>query len=188
MIERLGDRAVRIPRPASAAPRALVAEIRTWPGVVDVVVARDTIGVYFADAPHLDEARIAGLAQLPDLVTPAREHVLRAVYDGEDLAELGDDTARIHAAGIYTVETMGFMPGFAYLGGLDPRLAALQRRATPRTRVPGGSIGIAGGYTAVYPFESPGGWHLIGRVVDTPMFGPDGSLLALGDRVRFVPA
>jgi UPF0271 protein len=188
LIEKLGDRALRIARPAGTAPRAIVREIRTWPGVIDVVVARDKIAVYFASTPSLDEARVAALAELPDLSEPPRELELRAVYDGEDLAALGEDTARLHAAATYTVETMGFMPGFAYLAGLDARLAAVPRRATPRTRVPAGSIAIAGGYTGVYPFDSPGGWHLIGHVVGARMFGDGGSLLALGDRVRFVPA
>ena len=91
--------------------------------------------------------------------------------------------AAIHAAGSYEVDTMGFQPGFAYLVGLDPRIAQ-PRRATPRARVPAGALGIAGDYTGVYPFASPGGWNLIGRVVE-PMWTPDGPRLALGDRVQF---
>lgn len=194
MIERLGDRAVRFARPAVPA-RALVREIRSWPGVVDVVIARDDIGVYFTGAPMLDPARIAALASLPDLSEPPREHELRALYDGEDLAAVAaaiaatpDELVSLHASRTYTVEVMGFMPGFAYLTGLDPRLASLSRRSTPRTRVPAGSVGIAGGYTGVYPFDSPGGWHLIARVLETRMFDDRGPLLALGDRVRFIPA
>ena len=188
MVERLGDRAVRLPRPPGSA-RALVAAIKVWPGVVDVVVARDTIGVYFDREPVVDAVRIAALAPLPADAAPVRDIVLQAVYDGPDLAELarttGVDVIAVHAAAEYTVETMGFAPGFAYLTGLDPALH-VPRRTTPRTRVPAGSLAIAGGYTAVYPFDSPGGWHLIGRVVDVRMFGPNGALLALGDRVRFV--
>ena len=72
------------------------------------------------------------------------------------------------------------------LAGLPPELE-LPRRTTPRTRVPAGSIAIAGLHTAVYPFDSPGGWHLIGSITGVQMFGPDGPLLHLGDRVRFVP-
>ena len=68
-----------------------------------------------------------------------------------------------------------------------PAPLALPRRATPRPRVPAGAIAIAGGYTAVYPFASPGGWHLLGNVIDTPMFSAAGPALALGDRVRFAP-
>jgi len=199
-IERLGDRAVRFARPAVPA-RALVREIRSWPGVIDVVVARDDVGVYFADVPRVDPARVAALASLSDVPEPPREHELRAIYDGEDLAALvaevtartsravtRDELAALHSSRIYTVETMGFLPGFAYLAGLAPELAAVARRATPRTRVPAGAIGIAGGYTGVYPFDSPGGWHLLGRVVAVRMFDERGPLLALGDRVRFIPA
>ena len=188
MIDPLGDRAVRFPRPAGSA-RALVQTIKQWPGVIDVVVARDAIGVYFDREPVVDAAQIAALAALPADEAAARDIVLQAIYDGPDLAEVGRttgvDVVAQHAAATYTVETMGFAPGFAYLTGLDPALH-VPRRTTPRTRVPAGSLAIAGGYTAVYPFDSPGGWHLIGRVA-TPMFGPNGPLLALGDRVRFVP-
>jgi 5-oxoprolinase (ATP-hydrolysing) subunit A len=188
----LGDRAIRFARPAGVSSRALVTAARAWPGAIDVVVARDDIAVYFAATPHVTARDIAALAALPDDAAPAREHVLRAVYDGPDLAEVAAasgmsvaDVIAVHAAGEYTVETMGFLPGFAYMTGVDPRLA-LPRRATPRTRVPAGAIAIAGGYTSVYPLASPGGWHLLGHT-EVVMFGPDGALLGLGDRVRFAP-
>nr|HEX4315073.1 carboxyltransferase domain-containing protein [Kofleriaceae bacterium] len=187
---RLGDRAVRFARPPGVGARAIVRAARAWPGVVDVVVAMGDVAVYF-DAPvaTVDGARIAGLAQLGDDGEPAREVELRAVYDGADLdelsRELGVDVAAIHATGAYRVESMGFQPGFAYLVGLDARIAA-PRLATPRARVPAGAIGIAGELTGVYPAESPGGWRLIGRVVDAPMLGDAGPRLELGDRVRFV--
>ncbi len=185
----LGDRAVRFARPPGATPRALVREIRSWPGVTDVVVAWDDVAVYFDGPPRIDPVRVVELESLPDLSEPVREHELRAIYDGEDLAGLGGaEVARLHASCVYTVATMGFLPGFAYLIGLPPELAAWPRRPTPRPRVPAGAIGVAGGFTGVYPFESPGGWNLIGRVVDVQLFDERGSLLALGDRVRFVPA
>ena len=93
-----------------------------------------------------------------------------------------------HAGGEYTVALIGFMPGFPYMSGLDEALEQ-PRRSTPRARVPAGSVGIAGGQTGIYPFDSPGGWQIIGR---TPlrMFNPETrppSLLRAGDRVRFVP-
>ena len=189
-MKRLGDRAVRFARPAGVGARAIVRAARAWPGVVDVVVAMGDVAVYF-DAPGfaIDDARIAALAAVGGDDGPAREVELRAVYDGADLEELsrerGVDVAAVHASGAYRVEAMGFQPGFAYLVGLDARIAA-PRLATPRARVPAGAIGIAGEVTGVYPFASPGGWRLIGRVVDGPMFGDDGPRLALGDRVRFV--
>jgi KipI family sensor histidine kinase inhibitor len=192
----LGDRAIRFARPARSA-RAVVHAVRAWPGVVDVVVTRDDVAAYLAAEP--DRARdawsprIAALADASDDPAPARDVVLDVIYDGPDLAEVAAaiggspaDVCALHAGADYAVEMMGFSPGFAYLTG-TPAPLALARRPTPRSRVPAGSLAIAGGYTAVYPFDSPGGWHLIGRIAGAPMFGPAGARLALGDRVRFAP-
>lgn len=188
----LGDRAVRFPRPAGVAPRAIMEAVRGWAGVTDVVVAHADVAVYFDAEPAVDPAAIESLARLDDARAPARSIDLPAVYDGPDLAAVAEaagvsveEVSRLHAAAVYVVDTMGFAPGFAYLTGLDPRLH-VPRRDTPRTRVPAGSIALAGGYTGVYPFDSPGGWHLIGRVVGVRMFDEAGALLRLGDRVRFV--
>jgi KipI family sensor histidine kinase inhibitor len=83
---------------------------------------------------------------------------------------------------------LGFLPGFPYMGDLPPQLA-LPRRANPRVRVPPGSVAIATTLTAIYPFESPGGWHLIGatpiRLFDPALDPP--ALLAAGDAVEFDP-
>ncbi len=92
-----------------------------------------------------------------------------------------------HTAGVYTVAMIGFLPGFPYLEGLAPTLHT-PRRAAPRTNVPAGSVGIGGGSTGVYPFNSPGGWQVIGR---TPraLFSArrtPPALLAPGDLVHFV--
>jgi KipI family sensor histidine kinase inhibitor len=188
----LGDRAIRFARPERSA-RTLVRAVRAWPGVIDVVVARSEVAAYFAAEPRVDPAWIAALASAPDDPEPGRDVALPAAYNGPDLADVAaalgrtvDDVCALHAGATYTVETMGFSPGFAYLSGL-PAALELPRRTTPRTRVPAGTIAIAGLSTGVYPFDSPGGWHLIGSVVGIKMFGPDGPLLQLGDRVRFVP-
>ncbi|WP_035059950.1 5-oxoprolinase subunit PxpB [Andreprevotia chitinilytica] len=120
---------------------------------------------------------------------------LPVTYDGEDLADVATHTgldipeviAR-HSAPEYTVFCLGFLPGFAYLGGLDETLAC-PRRATPRQKVPVGSVGIGGSQTGIYPLASPGGWQLIGRT-EIQLFLPGESppvLLAPGDTVRFVP-
>lgn len=190
----LGDRAIRFPRPAAASARAIVRAARAWPGVVDVVVAARDVAVYFDGAPAIDPALVRALDAAVDEGDPPRELTLPAIYDGPDLDEVARaasrsvaDVVALHSAAVYTVDTMGFAPGFAYLTGV-PAPLHLPRRATPRTRVPAGSIAIAAGHTAVYPFDSPGGWHLLGRVAPpTRMFGPDGALLRLGDRVRFAP-
>jgi KipI family sensor histidine kinase inhibitor len=188
----LGDRAIRFARPDRSA-RAIVRAVRAWPGVVDVVVARLDVAAYFAGPPAVTAALLDALASAPDDPEPVRDLELRAVYNGPDLEHVAaatgrhpDDVRALHAAATYTVETMGFSPGFAYLSGL-PAALELPRRTTPRTRVPAGSLAIAGLQSAVYPFDSPGGWHLIGAVVGVRMFGLDGPMLRLGDRVRFVP-
>jgi KipI family sensor histidine kinase inhibitor len=116
--------------------------------------------------------------------------------DGPDLAEVADRTGRsepeviaLHAAHEYRVFLVGFVPGFPYLGVLPAELE-LPRRATPRVRVPSGSVAIAGRQTGIYPFPTPGGWHLIGRT-DAPIWDArrdPPALLAPGARVRFVPA
>ncbi|ASJ04931.1 MULTISPECIES: 5-oxoprolinase subunit PxpB [Thermococcus] len=99
-----------------------------------------------------------------------------------------DDVIEIHSKPVYRVYFLGFLPGFAYLGGMDERIAA-PRLERPRLKVPAGSVGIAGKQTGIYPIESPGGWRLIGR---TPLrlFNPEKeppTLLQPGDRVKFVP-
>ena len=97
------------------------------------------------------------------------------------------EIVRAHAEATYEVAVVGFLPGFAYLRGLDPRLV-VPRRATPRPRVPALSVAIAGPYTGIYPFASPGGWSLLGTVVGfVPFDGASGARLRLGDGVRFEP-
>ena len=95
---------------------------------------------------------------------------------------------RLHASVTYRVYMIGFSPGFAYLGSVPEQIAA-PRLDTPRTRVPAGSVGIAGRQTGIYPSETPGGWRLIGRT-EEQLFEPHASppaLLRPGDCVRFVP-
>ncbi len=94
----------------------------------------------------------------------------------------------LHSSSTYLVYFLGFVPGFAYLGGL-PEALVTPRLATPRRKVPTGSVGIAGSQTGVYPFSTPGGWRLLGRT-PVSMFRADRnelSLLSIGDRVRFTP-
>jgi inhibitor of KinA len=98
------------------------------------------------------------------------------------------EVIRIHAGGTYLVYMIGFVPGFAYLGGMSSRIA-MPRRDSPRPKIPAGSVGIAGEQTGVYPLEVPGGWRIIGRT-PLPLFLPEQSppsLLRAGDLVQFVP-
>lgn len=93
----------------------------------------------------------------------------------------------IHTGSEYTVYAVGFVPGFPYLGTLDPRLN-VPRRETPRIRIPGGSVGVAQRQTGIYPFSSPAGWQIIGRT-DVMLFNPrqePHSLMQIGDRVKFI--
>ncbi|KRF21571.1 hypothetical protein ASG93_09440 [Paenibacillus sp. Soil787] len=113
---------------------------------------------------------------------------------GPDLADVAayhhvskKEIVNLHASQVYPVYMIGFAPGFPYLGGLNDKLAT-PRKSVPRTRIPVGSVGIGGAQTGIYPFETPGGWNLIGR---TPLalFRPESdppSLLKVGDQVRFV--
>jgi KipI family sensor histidine kinase inhibitor len=116
-------------------------------------------------------------------------------YDGADLADVAqrsgmsvDELIAVHSGRDYSAIFLGFLPGFAYCGRLDPRIVA-PRLARPRERVPAGAVAVADGQTAVYPFASPGGWQLIGST-DAVMFDPrarEPARLRAGDRVRFVP-
>lgn len=196
--ERFGDAAFRMRRPAGGSARILLAALHDVPGVVDALVTEEHALVTFepASPPSIDSLATAlrPAVRAPDGQNVPREHVLRVRYDGPDLDEVarasGMTVARVvdvHAAPTYEVAFVGFLPGFAYLRGLDPRLQ-LPRRTTPRPRVAALSLGIAGPYAGVYPFASPGGWNLLGTVVAfVPFDGTHGAHLQLGDRVRFTP-
>jgi len=99
-----------------------------------------------------------------------------------------DEVIQRHACGRYVAQLIGFLPGFAYLGGVDPALA-VPRLSTPRPKVPAGALGITGGQCAMYPTASPGGWNLIGRS-PRRLFDPAQDppcMIQLGDEVRFIP-
>jgi KipI family sensor histidine kinase inhibitor len=175
---------------------ALAAAVAERPGVTEVVPAARTVLVRGEPA-----ALRALAATVPDLSAEAAagadgdEVVLPVDYDGPDLAGTAAELAlapeeliRRHAAGRYVVAFCGFAPGFAYLTGLAPELHA-PRLAEPRTRVPAGSVGIAGEFTGVYPRPSPGGWRLLGRT-DVQLWDIERTppaLLSPGTRVRFGP-
>jgi KipI family sensor histidine kinase inhibitor len=204
-IEPLGDRALTIrlgdsmDRALAALARGVAARLRAIPGVEEAVPGYATVTAFYNPAATSYASLASVLAPMvsptaPEASTHA-EHVIPVRYDGPDLDEVARRTGLTpsqvverHAAGAYTVYLIGFVPGFAYLGDLDPALE-LPRRDQPRTRVPAGSVAIAGRQTAVYPLDTPGGWHLIGHT-DTSMFDPTAdppAKLAAGDRVRFVP-
>lgn len=125
---------------------------------------------------------------------PGRTHEIPTVYDGPDLDEVARlsglstrDLIEAHTGRDHLAYFVGFTPGFAYLGTIDERIVA-PRLASPRGRVPAGSVAVADGQTAIYPVTSPGGWRLIGRT-EVPVFDPTRdppALIRAGDRVRFV--
>jgi inhibitor of KinA len=151
------------------------------------------------DHENLERMLTPYIARLDSVALPDPRTVEIPVhYGGEDGPDVLDVAAlhgltaerviELHSSATYIVYFVGFVPGFAYLGGLPPELAT-PRLESPRKRVPKGSVAIGGSHTGVYPFETPGGWRLIGR---TPLeiFDPDSrelSRLRIGDRVRFVP-
>lgn len=173
-------------------------------GVRDVAPGYCTVGVHF-DPLQIDlgalEGAIADAGEAADhsesasTKAPTEIAVSYGGADGPDLDDVaayaGCTAAEVierHAARVYRVYMLGFVPGFAYLGRVDPAIA-MPRHRVPRERVPAGSVGIAGEQTGVYPVASPGGWQLIGRT-DRVMFDAKrspASLLAPGDLVRFVP-
>jgi KipI family sensor histidine kinase inhibitor len=175
-------------------------------GVRDVVPTFRSVAVHF-DPLLTDVVALFAILQGGEAVheeasaASARVVELPVCYGGSygpDLAELAaarnlteSEVAAIHAATEYRVFMLGFVPGFAYLGTVDPRIA-LPRRAVPRPHVAEGSVGVAGAQTGVYPVQTPGGWNIIGRT-PVKMFDPDRaepSLLKPGDVVRFraIPA
>jgi KipI family sensor histidine kinase inhibitor len=186
---------------------ALAASLRDHPlsrHVRDIVPAMASVVVHL-DPRHaevgrlVDElrARLQASPPRPLAAGGARIHDIPVEYGGAagpDLADVaafaGADEAEVvrrHAAATYRVYMLGFLPGFAYLGRVEPSIAA-PRRSAPRQRVPQGSVGIAGFQTGIYPQESPGGWQIIGRTSLRMFDQVSGrTLLQPGDRVRFVP-
>ncbi len=183
-----------------AAAIAAVIRAAALRGIVDVVPGAATVLVtiepgswVLADlAARLTE--LASAAAASRMAETAEAVPIDVCYDGPDLSDVaaltGLSVAEViarHQAADYRVGWLGFAPGFAYLTGMDERLAAVPRLDSPRHRVPAGSVAIAGGLTAVYPAASPGGWQLLGRTT-APLWDPDRAqpaLLLPGARVRF---
>ncbi len=144
-------------------------------GVLDIVPAARTVLVTLAEPAQqaATRQRLAGLTIDPSAGAAPPDDgvdlVIDVVYDGADLADVANHTGltvsaviEAHVGTPWRVGFGGFAPGFAYLVGGDPRLA-VPRRSEPRTKVPAGSVGLAGEFSGVYPRESPGGWQLIGH-------------------------
>jgi KipI family sensor histidine kinase inhibitor len=179
---------------------ALAERARLMPHVVEVVPGMNNLTIVFDPLEADYEALAAQLesgwdaAEAADMDSAEIEIPVRyGGADGPDLAALAehtglsvDEVVKRHTQAEYIVFFLGFQPGFAYLGGLDPALA-MPRRAEPRLEVPAGSVGIGGVQTGIYPAASPGGWQLLGRT-ELKLFDParnPPTLMQHGDRVRF---
>ena len=169
--------------------------------ITDVVVGYRSVMVYFdplADGADAIARQLPGLAAAPadgdNLIGPLVD--VPVCYDGPFGPDLGDVAAFAscstdeviarHLALEYRVFVVGFVPGFAYMAPVDPRISA-PRRSSPRLKVPAGSVAVAAGQTGIYPAETPGGWSLIGRCPVRP-YDPartEPFLFHPGDRVRF---
>jgi len=203
----LGDAALlcELPPPATLAQQqqiwALANEALQWPAVQEALPGMNNLTLMFdparIDAAELEMQVLAAWPQLAGAMIEGRQIDIPVRYGGEDGPDLADvaahtglapaEVVRRHSAGDYVVYFLGFLPGFAFMGGLPPELAT-PRRSEPRVAVPARSVGIGGEQTGIYPLVSPGGWQLIGR---TPLelFDPASespTLLRPGDRVRFV--
>lgn len=197
-----GDRALLLEFATNTEVLAWTAAVRAADllGVVDIVPAARTILVKLAGSRYqeptrqrLGALRLSEQAVAESAAPTEADVVIDVVYDGDDLDEVsrltGLSTTEVvaaHTGTLWRVGFSGFAPGFAYLVGGDERLA-VPRRSEPRTKVPVGSVGLAGEFSGVYPRESPGGWQLIGRTSavlwDVDRDPP--ALLAPGMWVRF---
>lgn len=206
-----GDAALLIELPPSIDPAtsarviALGRAVRERCGamILDVVVGYCSLTVFF-DPLSLDPAWLEGEVRRADEALPPSIALDGALIDvpvcyggdlGPDLPDVAAaagcseaEVIALHSGRTYRVYVVGFVPGFAYMADLDPRIA-LPRRPSPRTKVPPGSVAIAAGQTGIYPSETPGGWHIIGRTHVKP-YEPARDkpfLFRPGDRVRFQP-
>lgn len=204
-----GDAALLVELPARIDPEtsarviAIADALRARCGTAlrDVVIGYCTATVYFdplaIDAEWLEaEVRtvVRDLTELPPQVGATIDvPVCYGGALGPDLADVAtfagateEEVVLLHTNATYRVYVVGFIPGFPYMAAVDPRLA-LPRRAVPRTHVPPGSVALAAGQTGIYPAETPGGWHIIGRTWIKPYDASRAEpfLFRPGDRVRF---
>lgn len=173
------------------------------PSYHSLLLVFDLQQIGYAEATHLLEALASELQQTPSLADfhPSVQgyiHRIPVCYDerfGLDLVTLSeqkslsiDEIIQLHSQRHYQVCATGFAPAFAYLGEVDERLAA-PRHASPRLKIPAGSVGIADRQTAIYPKDSPAGWQILGRTpVDLSLANPDNlTRFRIGDQVVFEP-
>ena len=186
---------------ALARARSEAAPGTAYAAINDVVPTFRSLSVYFdplrTDAQGLGDTLLQLARSSGSLEGAGREWLIPVCFDADfapDLDALAlakgmrrDEVVALMCETVFQVYMIGFMPGFPYMGGL-PKVLELPRLSTPRKAVPARSLAVAGAMCAVYPWQSPGGWHLLGRT-PLPMFtasdSDSPSLLASGDRVRW---
>ncbi|WP_201572345.1 5-oxoprolinase subunit PxpB [Psychrobacter nivimaris] len=180
---------------------ALSDSIQNMPEVIEVVIGMNTLSVFivpltWAELNTFKDKLSDLLNDIPSKTIQGKHVEIPVHYGGKygpDLAAMANDlnlsveaVVDLHTKATYTVYFIGFQPGFPYLGGLSESLY-FPRHAVPRTQVPAGSVGIGGEQTGVYPFDSPGGWQLLGQT-DTALFDltkTSPTLLNAGDTLTF---
>jgi KipI family sensor histidine kinase inhibitor len=205
-IQPLGDTALlaelgtRLDTALNTRAIALAAALKKRRDVRQAIAGYASVTVQFDPEQATQTSLTAAIKRLaakrPPMAEPGRLHRIPVDYDGPDIAEVGErlrlsheEIVEIHTRPIYRVFLVGFVPGWAYLGPLPEELE-LPRRHVPRTRVPTGSVAIAGRQSGIYPLPTPGGWHLIGHT-NVKLFLPDSDppcLFRAGDRVKFFAA
>lgn len=185
----------------NARVRLMADRVRNLPFVIDLIPAFSSLLIQFDPLKiTFDELKVQleKLEKALPNTSSTQEKVIHEIpvlYDGEDLPFVArnsslseEEVIRLHSSEDYLIYMLGFLPGFAYLGGLDEKLHC-PRLTSPREKIPAGSVGIGGKQTGIYPMASPGGWRLIGRTPLSP-YDPHREpqfLYSMGECIRFVP-
>jgi len=197
-VQALGEEAYLIRDTGLADPFGFSKRLTSFPGVVEAVSAYDTVAAYVDRSVfNIDnfipfiESCLTGVE-----ANERRLHEIPVCYElGLDFVDTcqklemsASELVKLHTSVEYRCHAIGFSPGFPYLAYLPGKLSGLSRLPSPRVRVPAGSVGITGNQTGIYPQETPGGWHLIGR---TPLIIASLSdayfPISAGDAIRFLP-
>jgi len=180
--------------PASAVEVAHNLSVQDLPGLIEAVPAFDQVGVYFD--PDMFDVNLVntGFGSVHARALSQKHFKIPILFDGSDLGRIQDlvglssqEIVSLMTGATFTVEAIGFCPGFPYLSGLPPELQGLTRLDSPRTAVPPGSLAIVGDQACIYPRAIPGGWNILGRT-SMVICDPDQEFFPLttGDTIQFI--
>lgn len=171
--------------------KRVVGIIDTWVGFHSLAIAFDPEKIAFEKLLEI----VLSIKLLDEEFVEQKHHEIPVKYDlrGMDMEELShglnlrpEEVMEIHSSPEYFVALLGFLPGFPYLLGLPENLH-FPRKSSPSLRLKPGSVAIGGAQTGIYPFESPGGWHVVGHTSSILFSKPDSFLLSPGDTIKFSP-